>query len=140
MGPVGTSIDPSRALKSAYKPLGFLFLALALLGLALPILPSTPFVLFAAWCFARSSERWHKRLLESEIFGPLIRNWEQNQCISRRTKTVAIVSMLIGGGVSIGFALEDTGLRIATGVLMAIGCATILSLRTCKASEDKRED
>ena len=106
--------------------------------MALPVLPSTPFVLLAAWFFARSSERWHKRLLESELFGPMIRNWEQNRCISLRTKAVAIVSMLIAGGASIGFALEDPRLRIATGILMAVGCATILSFRTCKAPDAKK--
>lgn len=124
---------------SLYKPLGFLFLALGVLGVALPVLPSTPFILVAAWLFARSSERWHKLLLESELFGPIIRNWEQNRCISGRTKAVAIGSMLIAGGASIGFALEDPRLRIATGVFMAIGCATILSLRTCKAPGNKEE-
>ena len=122
---------------SFYKPLGFLFLAVGVLGVALPVLPSTPFILLAAWFFARSSERWHTRLLESELFGPMIRNWEQNRCISLRTKAVAIGSMLIAGGASIGFALEDPRLRVATAVLMAIGCVTILSLRTCKAPEGK---
>lgn len=128
-----------KALKSSfYKPLGFLFLALGVLGIALPVLPSTPFILLAAWFFARSSERWHTRLLDSELFGPMIRNWEQNRCISLRTKAVAIGSMLIAGGASIGFALEDPRLRVATAVLMAVGCATILSLRTCKALEDNK--
>lgn len=122
---------------SFYKPLGFLFLTLGILGVALPVLPSTPFILLAAWFFARSSERWHRRLLESELFGSMIRNWEQNRCISRRTKVVAIGSMLIAGSASIVFALEDPGLRIATVVLMAVGCATILLLRTCEAPESK---
>ncbi len=122
---------------SFYKPLGFLFLTLGILGVALPVLPSTPFILLAAWFFARSSERWHRRLLESELFGPMIRNWEQNRCISRRTKVVAIGSMLIAGSASIVFALEDPGLRIATVVLMAVGCATILLLRTCEAPASK---
>ena len=123
---------------SFYKPLGFLFLTLGILGVALPVLPSTPFILLAAWFFARSSERWHRRLLDSELFGPMIRNWEQNRCISRRTKVVAIGSMLIAGGASIVFALQDPGLRVATGVLMAVGCATILSLRTCEAPANKK--
>ena len=123
---------------SFYKPLGFLFLGLGVLGVALPVLPSTPFILLAAWFFARSSERWHKRLLESELFGSMIKNWEQNRCISRRTKIVAIGSMLIAGGSSIGFALADWRLQIATGLLMAVGCATILSLRTCRAPESKK--
>ncbi len=114
-----------------YKPLGFLFLALGLLGIALPVLPSTPFILLAAWFFARSSEYWHRRLLDSQLFGPMILNWERNRCISCRTKVVAIVSMTLAGAGSIVFALEDYRLRLATGALMAVGCATILLLRTC---------
>lgn len=120
--------------RTVYKPLGFLFLGLGLLGIPLPVLPSTPFILLAAWFFARSSERWHAWLLSSELFGPMIRNWESSRCISLRTKIAALVMMLIAGGVSIGFALEDTNLRVGTGILLAIGCATVLSIRTCSGS------
>lgn len=125
---------------SFYKPLGFLFLALGLLGIALPILPSTPFILLAAWFFARSSERWHRRLLDSELFGPMIRNWERSRCISCRTKIVAIASMLLAGGASIALALDDYRLRLATGLLMAVGCATILLLNTCDLPDDTAEN
>ena len=124
---------------SFYKPLGFLFLALGLLGIALPILPSTPFILLSAWFFARSSERWHRRLLDSELFGPMIRNWERSRCISCRTKIVAIASMLLAGGASILLALTDDRLRLATGLLMAVGCATILLLNTCDTTPRKIE-
>lgn len=117
--------------RTVYKPLGFLFLALGLLGIPLPILPSTPFILLAAWFFARSSERWHTWLLRSALFGPMIRNWEESRCLSRRTKTVAVVSMLLAGGFSIGFALENIHLRVFTAMLLAAGCATVLSIRTC---------
>ena len=61
-----------------YKPLGFLFLALGLLEMTCRVLPSTPFILLAAWFFARSSEYWHRRLLDSQLFGPMILNWERN--------------------------------------------------------------
>lgn len=116
-----------------YKPLGFLFLLLGLLGIPLPILPSTPFILLAAWFFARSSPQWHNRLLDSNLFGPMIRNWEASRCISRRTKIVALVSMLLAGGASIGFAMDDTWLRLLTALLLTIGTATVLSIKTCES-------
>jgi len=117
--------------KTVYRPLGFLFLALGLLGIPLPVLPSTPFILLAAWFFARSSPRWHDWLLSSELFGPMIRNWEDSRCLSCRTKAVALSSMLVAGSASILFALEHNGLRLFTGLLMATGCATILLINTC---------
>ena len=125
--------------RTLYKPLGFLFLLLGLIGIPLPVLPSTPFILLAAWFFARSSERWHAWLLASDLFGPLINDWEQTRCISLRTKVVAIISMLIAGGISVGFAIEDFRLRLATVALLAIGCATVLSIKTCNSGGEKRE-
>lgn len=118
--------------RTVYKPLGLFFLALAILGVVLPGLPTTPFLILAAWFFARSSEKWHRRLLDSELFGPLLRNWEQRRCISLRTKIVALVSMLMAGGASVTFVMHDPVLRLATVGFMALGCATVLSIRTCR--------
>jgi uncharacterized membrane protein YbaN (DUF454 family) len=114
-----------------YKPLGFLFLALGLLGIPLPVLPSTPFILLSAWFFARSSDKWHQRLLNSELFGPMIHNWESNRCISRRSKAVAVLAMLVAGGTSIGLAIQSMEMRLLTAALLAIGCTTVLSIKTC---------
>jgi uncharacterized membrane protein YbaN (DUF454 family) len=122
--------------KTVYKPLGFLFLSLGLLGIPLPVLPSTPFILLAAWFFARSSEKWHAWLLSSELFGPMIHNWEENRCISCRTKIVALLAMTVAGSASILFAMEDSRLRAATLLLLLIGSATVLSLRTCRQATD----
>jgi uncharacterized membrane protein YbaN (DUF454 family) len=121
--------------KTFYKPLGFLFLGLAVLGILLPLLPSTPFLLLSAWFFARSSEKWHRRLLDSELFGPLIHNWEQGRCISRRTKIVAIVSMLVAGGASVIFGVESMALKLTGLGLMTLGTITVLSIRTCPEKE-----
>lgn len=114
-----------------YKPLGFLLLSLGAIGLFLPLLPSTPFVLLAAWCFAQSSEKWHQKLLDSELFGPMIRNWEANRCISLRTKIVGLTAMLAAGSASIAFAMEDPVLRFTTAFLMGVGALTLLLLKTC---------
>lgn len=121
--------------RTLYKPLGLLFLALGLLGIPLPVLPSTPFILLSAWFFARSSPAWHQRLLESGLFGPMIRNWENSRCLSCRTKIVAVASMLVAGGASIVFALPQGAWQLVTAVLMLIGCITVLSLNTCAAVE-----
>ena len=118
--------------KTVYKPLGFVFLLLGLLGIPLPVLPSTPFILLSAWFFARSSEEWHQRLLDSDLFGPMIHNWEEQRCMSGRAKTVAIVAMSVAGGASIVFAMEDIRWRVATIALMMVGCASVLSIKTCR--------
>lgn len=119
--------------KTAYQSFGFLFLGLAILGVALPVLPTTPFLLLATWFFARSSKKWHQWLLNSELFGPIIRNWEANRCIGRRTKIVSIALMLGMGGTSVTFAVDDIRIKLAALALMAIGCAVLLSIKTCPA-------
>ena len=121
--------------KTVYKPLGFVFLFLGLLGIPLPVLPSTPFILLSAWFFARSSEKWHQWLLQSELFGPMLHNWEEQRCMSCRSKTVALVAMALAGGASVIFAMEDMRFRVATLALMGIGCATVLSIKTCRESQ-----
>ena len=119
--------------RHVYLLLGFVFVAVAGLGFILPVLPGTPFLLLAAWCFSRSSEKWHRWLLESELFGPIIRNWEENRCISRRTKIVAITSMLLVGVTSIFLGVDDLRLRLLAVALITAGAVTVLSIRTCES-------
>ena len=118
-----------------YKMLGFVLLGLAGLGFLLPVLPGTPFLLAAAWCFARSSEKWHQRLLKSELFGPIINNWEENHCISRSTKFVALSSMLVVGGASIAFGVTSTWLRAIAVVMIVVGSTVVLMTKTCDSKE-----
>jgi uncharacterized membrane protein YbaN (DUF454 family) len=73
---------------------GLTALALGALGIFLPLLPTTPFVLVAAIAFANSSERLHQWLLDHDIFGPLIENWRRYGAISRPTKILSLVSMV----------------------------------------------
>jgi len=114
-----------------FRLLGFVFLGLGALGVVLPLLPATPFILLAAACFARSSEKWHQWLLASDTFGPMILNWEQSRCISCRVKLIGVTSMLLVGGYSIFYAVESHNLRIAGGILLLIGLTTIGFIKTC---------
>ena len=116
--------------------LGFLFLALALVGVFLPLLPTTPFVLLAAACFAQSSERMHRWILANETFGPMVRDWEQKRCVSCRVKAIAIGSMVVVGGMSIFLALDTLAWRLAGGALLLTGSLVVLGLKTCGAKEE----
>jgi uncharacterized membrane protein YbaN (DUF454 family) len=72
---------------------GFVSLALAIAGAVLPLLPTTPFLLLAAFCFARSSPRLHGWLLAHRQFGPLISAWRANRAIPARAKLAGYCAM-----------------------------------------------
>ncbi len=82
-------------MQTILKILGFIFLALGIIGIVLPLLPTTPFLLLSAFCFARSSEKLHAWLLCHPSFGPAIIDWRENGSISKRNKTYAVVTILI---------------------------------------------
>ena len=115
--------------------LGFIFLGIAVLGVFLPLLPTTPFVLLAAGCFAQSSERMHRWILDNETFGPMVRDWEEKRCISLRVKAIAVTSMVLVGGFSINILVENTSLRIAGVLLLAVGALVVLAIPTCNDKE-----
>lgn len=85
--------------KALYRPLlaaaGVLALALGVLGIVLPGLPTTPFVLLAAACFARASPRLHHWLLHHRYLGPLVRDWEAHRSLPLRVKWVSTTAMTV---------------------------------------------
>ena len=84
----------TRAKRIVLIVVGFLCLALGGLGIVVPLLPTTPLVLVAAFAFANSSETLHQWLLDHRVFGPLIDNWRRHGAISRTAKTMSVLSML----------------------------------------------
>ena len=94
-------LHESPFVRLLYLGAGFLALFLAVLGAILPVLPTTPFVLLAAACFARGSERFHRKLLENRIAGPIIREWQLYHSIPPRVKRWAYLLMAISFGSSI---------------------------------------
>lgn len=75
--------------------LGFLSAGCGIAGAVLPLVPTTPFLLLAAFAFARSSPRFHDWLITHRHFGPVILDWEQHGSIDRRVKATAVVAMAV---------------------------------------------
>lgn len=117
--------------------LGIVFLLLGGVGVVLPLLPTTPFVLLAAACFAKSSPRLHNWLLRSEVFGPMLQDWERNKCVSARVKKLAVSMMVLVGGISILFFVPAGWPKLAGLGLLGLGCLTILKVKTCPFRSDE---
>ncbi len=77
----------------ALKATGGLFVALGVVGIFLPLLPTTPFLLLAAACFARSSPAFHDWLVEHHLLGPYIRDWQRDRSIPLPAKVTAVLMM-----------------------------------------------
>lgn len=99
---------------------GTVCVALGLIGLFLPVLPTTPFMLLAAACYARASKRFYYWLLSNRTFGPMIYEWRKHRSIPYRTKMAAIGLMLVTLAISIVFFVEPAWLKA---VLAALGLA-----------------
>jgi len=112
---------------------GCLLVGLATLGIAVPLLPTTPLLLLAAACFANSSEKCHHWLVEHNVFGPIIRNWQENRCIPRTAKLIAVASILLFGTYAVGFAIDNLYLRIIGGAILLTGLVFVLRIPVCRS-------
>jgi len=115
-------------LRWAYLALGFLMLLLGIIGAFLPVMPTTVFIILAAWFFGRSSPRLEAWLLDHPTFGPVLRNWRDKGAIPPKAKLAA------SGGMVAGYALFWWGARpgwpLAIGVaLFMLACAAFVLSR-----------
>jgi len=97
--------------KFLWKILGFLSLGMAYLGVITPGLPYSPFVVFSAYCFAKSSPRMHAWIMNHKTFGPFITNWNQKRVFPLKLKFFMIASM------SFSLFLMYTGGVAARGII-----------------------
>ena len=104
---------------------GGLALGLGLLGVVLPGLPTTPFVLLAAACFAKASPRLHRRIVGNPLLGPMVRDWEAHRSLHVKIKLIAIGSMTLKGGLSVWHFAGRPGLQAALVVLGVIGAVVV---------------
>lgn len=97
--------------------LGWVAMACAIVGAALPLIPTTPFLLVAAYAFARSSPRLHQWLITHKQFGPLIVDWHRYGAINRRAKMAAVFVMAVSFALSWLFGVGAVLLAVQAVVL-----------------------
>jgi len=107
---------------------GLICVGLAVLGIFLPVLPTTPLLLLALACFARSSERLHGWLLSHRAFGPVIKHWHETRSMPRSAKITAIASIVVVGGISVLFFVEGIDLKLVVAGILLIPIAIVLSI------------
>lgn len=122
----------SRLIRSLLWLAGSVALVLGLIGVVVPGLPTTPFVLLAAACYAKASPRLHAWLLSHRLTGPLLRDWEAHRSLTRRTKTIAVVSMLVMVSFSIWSFRHRWIAQAVLVVLGVIGAWVVLRIPTRK--------
>jgi uncharacterized membrane protein YbaN (DUF454 family) len=108
--------------------LGWIMVALGIVGLMLPVMPTTIFMILAAACFSHSSPRFERWLLEHRWFGASIRRWRERGAIPLKIKIVAIVSMAGGYGVLLVTARPVWWVDLVVGLAL-IGCAAYVASR-----------
>ena len=109
---------------------GTISLGLGILGIFLPLLPTTPFLLLAAACYARSSRRFSNWLSSNRFFGKFIENYQEGKGVPLKLKAFSILLLWITIGCSVAFAVQILAVRIIL-VFIAFGVTIhILSIRT----------
>jgi uncharacterized membrane protein YbaN (DUF454 family) len=114
---------------------GTLSTGLGIIGILIPILPTTPFLLLAAACYMRSSERFYQWLINNRVFGSYVRNYIEGRGMPTRIKIFTILLLWLAIGLSITFGVQDIAVRIVL-ICIAIGVTAHIALIKKRKVED----
>jgi uncharacterized membrane protein YbaN (DUF454 family) len=119
-----------ETLKLVYNIIGTVSLFFGFIGVLLPIIPTTPFVLLSAACYYKGSERLHGWLSGNEVFGPMIRDYEEHGGMRKATKIKALTIMWVAVLASTLLILDTLTMRTLILLIAVIGTASMLRVKT----------
>ena len=106
---------------------GWLCVGLAFIGILLPGIPTTPFLILALWAFAKSSKKFHKWLLEHKRFGPILRNWESHKVVPKKAKILMVI-LQITAVIMIHYSLNNLLITLSLAVLLIFVAWYVITL------------
>lgn len=115
----------NRLVRGILIVVGTILVGIGILGMFLPLLPTTIFLLGAAACYARASERFYERLLANRMCGPFIREWREHRTVPRRARRTALLLIVASFSTSITFFVPGILWRVIVG-LVGVGVFTIV--------------
>ena len=118
------------ARRAIYIVLAVTFLGLGVIGVIMPGIPTTPFLLLASYFSARSSPRIYRYIKQSKLFGPIVRDWQEHRGVRRKTKVLTIALVLAGLTLLVATSWSSPAWVIAGIALAAIGMGVVLRLPT----------
>ena len=119
-----------RSLRLMYTTVGFICLAIGMVGVFVPLLPTTPFILLAAFCFSKSSQRLHEWLLSRPVLGVMIVEWRDHRVIRPRAKILAAATILLTFGATVIFVAAPLAAKVSVIVLGAALLTFLLTRRS----------
>ncbi len=128
----------NTVMRKFYLAIGAFATMLGIIGIFLPLMPTTCFLLIAAWAFAKSSPAAYQRLLANPHLGPRIHDWQQHRIISRRAKRVATVSILASFALSM-LIVKDSSISLIALSSIMIGLLWFIHSRPSEATSNPGE-
>ena len=135
--PQAMTADSPSPRRRLYLAVGWLCVGLGLVGAFVPLMPTTVFMLIAAWAFSRSSTRWHRWLREHARFGEAVRGWEDHHAMPKRAKRLAFAALAVSYAVTAYLFGPLSWAAIIGGVCIA-GVAIYIAHIPVLASADGR--
>lgn len=121
----------SAASRHLFLLAGHLSLTVGVIGLLVPVMPTSPFVIIAAACYARSSERFYRFLLNNRHFGEDVRLWREHRCVRRKLKNLSAVALAVAFSFTTLIIISPLWAQLAVGVLGVLAVVAVLYLPVC---------
>lgn len=136
----GAPTSSSTLLRPFLISVGVISVALGVIGVFVPLLPTTPFLLVAAACFLRSSDRLYQRLITHPMLGPYIRNYRERRAITRWARIVALVLLWTTIGYATFMLVGSLAVRVALLTIAALVTVHLVRLRTVTDRKPPADD